>query len=254
MRRWIQVLIVLSAVFALAPSVGAEDFGNTYQGDSGKSEKKATGQFAPATKAQPATRTTNQSGSFGASGSASSGGYKLGPQDVLEISVFGVPELTGTLVVADNGTIQLPLLGETPAAGKTARDLQLDLAAKLGEEYLQNPQVLVTVKEFNSRSVTLTGEIKKPGVYPLKGQTSLLQLIASAGGVGDGSDSKVLIIRNSGGQRKAARFDVSAIEKGKAQDPILQAGDNVVAGGSVIKKSYNLFLKALPIAGMFAIL
>ena len=254
MRRWIQVLTILAAVFALAPSVGAQGFGNTYRGAPAASEKKATGQFAPAPQAQPATRTTDQSGSFGVLGAGPSSGYKLGPQDVLEISVFGVPELSGTLVVADNGTIQLPLLGETPAAGKSARDLQLELAAKLGEEYLQNPQVLVTVKEFNSRSVTLTGEIRKPGVYRLKGRMTLLQLIASAGGVGEGSDSKVLIIRNSGGQRKAARFDVAAIEKGKVADPILHAGDNVVAGSSVIKKSYQMFLKALPIAGMFAIL
>jgi polysaccharide export outer membrane protein len=168
--------------------------------------------------------------------------------------VFGVPELSGTVVVGDNGTVQLPLLGETPVAGKTVQQLQYDVAAKLGAKYLQNPQVTVLVKEFNSRTVILSGEIKQPGVYPLKGETTLLQLVASAGGFAEGSDSTVLVLRKTGGKRAAARFDVSAIEKGRAQDPIMQPGDTIVAGSSAIKKTYKTFLKALPIAGLFAFL
>jgi polysaccharide export outer membrane protein len=250
MTRWARILFALGAMLVVISDAGAEAFTDSFGGGDAKvdSNKKASDGFAPAPKTRSAAPDAD---AFGAPGLPSLSGYKIGPTDVLDISVFGVPELTGTLVVSDNGTIQLPLLGETPAAGKTARELQRDLGARLGAEYLQNPQVLVSVKEFNSRSVILTGEIAKPGVYPLKGRTSLLQLVAGAGGFGEGGDSTVIILRKSGGKRAAAKFDISAIEKGQAEDPILQAGDTVVAGSSVIKKAYKGFLKALPIAGAF---
>ena len=105
--------------------------------------------------------------------------------DVLDISVFQVPELTKSVQVADTGTINLPLLGEVVVAGRTAQQVERDLTTKLGAKYLQNPQVTVFVKEYNSHQVTIQGEIKKPGVFPLKGSTSLLQLIALAGGFED---------------------------------------------------------------------
>jgi polysaccharide export outer membrane protein len=102
--------------------------------------------------------------------------------------------------------------------------------------------------------VTIEGAVAKPGVYPIRASTSLLQLVALAGGFGDSSDSTVLILRKNGGKRAAARFDVSAIQSGKLDDPTLQSGDVVVAGTSAIKKTFNNFLKALPIAGLFAFL
>jgi polysaccharide export outer membrane protein len=177
--------------------------------------------------------------------------YRIGPLDVLDISVFGVPELSGTVEVSDNGNIQLPIVGETPAAGKTAEELQQDLISRLGAEYLQNPQVRVTVKEFKSRNVTVSGQIASPGIYPLKGETTLLQVVAMAGGFKEASDSTVLVLRKKGGKRLAARFDVSAIERGQTADPLVQGGDTIVAGESTIKKAYQGFLKALPIAGAF---
>ncbi len=75
--------------------------------------------------------------------------YKVGPQDVLDISVFKVPELTKSVQVAESGSINLPLVGEIQAAGKTAQDIERDLAKKLGAKYLQSPQVTVFVKEYN---------------------------------------------------------------------------------------------------------
>jgi polysaccharide export outer membrane protein len=155
--------------------------------------------------------------------------------------------------VSDSGNVQLPLLGETPVAGKTAEELQEHLISRLGAEYLQNPQVRVTVKEFKSRNVTVSGHIGSPGIYPLKGETTLLQIVAMAGGFKEASDSTVLVLRKRGGRRVAARFDVSAIENGRAADPIVQPGDTIVAGESTIKKAYQGFLKALPIAGAFAL-
>jgi polysaccharide export outer membrane protein len=139
------------------------------------------------------------------------------------------------------------------AAGKTPEELERELTSKLAADYLQNPVVTVLVKESNSQRVTISGAIDKPGIYPIKGPTSLMQIVALAGGFKDESDSTVLILRQKGGGRMAARYDVSEIENGRAQDPLLQANDVLVAGTSAIKKTYGAILKALPVAGLFAL-
>jgi len=186
---------------------------------------------------------------------ATPGAYRIGPMDVLDISVFNVPDLSKTVQVAETGTINFPLVGEVPAAGKTAQQLERELAAKLGAKYLQNPQVTVLVKENNSQQVTIDGAVKKPGVYPIKGELTLLQSMAMAGGIDTAtSDSTVLVLRTSGGKRSAAKFNVAAIQKGTAEDPPLQPGDVLVVGTSAIKAGFNDVLKILPIAGLFAFL
>ena len=166
--------------------------------------------------------------------------YKIGPLDTLDISVFQVPDLTKSVQVSGTGTINLPLVGEIAVAGRTAQEVERDLTSRLGAKYLQNPQVTVYVKDYNSQRVTITGEVGKPGVYPIKGTTSLLQMVATAGGLNGTSDSTVLVIRESDGKRSAAKFDVSAIQNGKAEDPTLQAGDSIVAGTSAIKSGFNI--------------
>jgi polysaccharide export outer membrane protein len=178
----------------------------------------------------------------------------IGPQDVLDISVFEVPELSKTLPVSDTGTINFPLLGEIRAAGKTPEELERELTSKLAADYLQHPVVTVSVKENNSQRVTISGAIDKPGIYPIKGPTSLMEIVAVAGGFKDQSDWTVLILRQKGGGRMAARYDVAEIEAGRAQDPLLQANDVVVAGTSAIKQTFGTILKALPLAGVFAFL
>lgn len=182
------------------------------------------------------------------------GAYKIGPMDILDITVFKVPELSKTVQVADNGMINLPLLGEIAAAGKTAQQMERDLAAKLGAKFLQHPQVTVLVKENNSQHVIVQGAVEKPGVYPVKGKTTLLEIVAMAGGLKQVSDSTVLVLRTSDGKRSAGKFDMSAIQNGSTDDPAVQSGDVIVAGTSAIRAGFNNILKALPIAGLFAIL
>jgi polysaccharide biosynthesis/export protein len=177
--------------------------------------------------------------------------YKIGPQDLLDISVFKVPELARSVQVSDTGTINLPLLGEVPAAGKSARELESYLAAKLGAKYLQKPQVTVYVKEYNSQRVTVEGAVKTPGVHPLKGKTSLLQFVAMSGGLESSSDSTVVVFRQIDGKRAAARFDVAAIRAGQAEDPTILPGDLIVANSSAMKQVWGDFLKALPVASLF---
>jgi polysaccharide export outer membrane protein len=141
------------------------------------------------------------------------------------------------------------LLGGVVAAGKTTRELEKELASKLGAKYLQSPQVTVSVKEYNSQRVTVEGAVKTPGVHPLKGNTSLQQLIAMSGGLDTTkADWTVVVFRQTDGKRYAARFDVDAIRKGQAEDPTIMPGDIVIANSSTAKAAWGEFLKAVPIA------
>src|SRR5262245_29570354 len=158
----------------------------------------------------------------GFSSGSTNGSYRIGALDVLDITVFQVPELTKSVQVGDNGMINLPLVGEVNVGGKTPNEVERELTAKLGAKYLQNPQVSVYVKEYNSQSVTVSGAVNKPGVYQIKGKTSLMQAIAMAGDLNPNSDSSILILRQRDGKRLAGRFDLSAIQNGQADDPTLQ--------------------------------
>jgi len=180
--------------------------------------------------------------------------YKIGPADVLDISVFKVPDLAKTVQVADDGTINYPLIGEVAVAGKTAHDLERDLAQKLGVKYLRSPQVSVLVKEFNSQRVTVSGSVKTAGVYSIKGNTTLLQVLAMAGDVDNAvASGDVVVFRTTDGQRTAARFDVDALKAGKADDPQMQPGDVVVVDTSATKVALGNVLKMLPIATTAAV-
>lgn len=180
-------------------------------------------------------------------------GYKIGPQDMLDFSVFKVPELQRAVQVSELGTVNLPLIGEVQAAGRTASELERDVAGRLGKKYLQNPQVTIVVREYNSQRVTLEGAVKKPGVYPLRGKTTLLQVVAIAEGFTDTGDATVVIFRQDGDKKLAAKFDVGDIRSGAASDPVLQAGDTIVAPTSVTKEAFATIMKALPLATFAAL-
>ena len=180
--------------------------------------------------------------------------YKIGAQDVLEISVFRAPELSKVVQVADAGVINLPLVGDIDAAGRTARDIEGDIVRRLGEAYMRNPQVSVYLKEYNSHRITVEGAVKKPGVFAYRGTTSLLQAIAMAEGLDPLSDSHVLVFRTLKGKRAAAKFDIARIRSGMDPDPDIQPGDIVVVPTSTVKETFNTLLRALPLAGIFAFL
>lgn len=198
--------------------------------------------------------TTRAAEKLTASSTPGNQGYKIGPQDTLDFSVYKAQELQRSVQVSETGTINLPLIGEVQAAGRTSQELEREVTAKLGKKYLQKPLVTIVVREYNSQRVTLEGAIKKPGVYPLRGKTTLLQLVAMADGLGDVSDSTVVIFRQANGQKTAAKFDISAIRSGAAADPALQAGDTIVAPTSAMKETFSVILKALPLATVFALI
>jgi len=224
---------------------------------SGISPRQPTQAQTPETRtATPAVRDASvaqTANSLTAMATPGNRSYTIGPLDVLDISVFQAPDLSKTVEVADNGTIDLPLIGETLAAGKTTSELQRDLNAKLGTKYLQNPQVTVLVKEFNSSRVTVSGAVKNPGVFPYKGET-LMQYVSMAGGLAPEANSMVLVLRQDNGKRSAAKFNLADIQTGRANDSTMQSGDVIVADTSVMKRGLNNILKVLPLAGFAALL
>jgi polysaccharide biosynthesis/export protein len=109
--------------------------------------------------------------------------YKLGPEDVVTITVFDLPEMTQTARVENDGTINVKLLGRVPAAGLTTTELKRELELDWGKTYLEKPIVSIFIKQFHSTPVSVVGAVAKPGLYQLPGPRTLVQVIAMAGGV-----------------------------------------------------------------------
>jgi polysaccharide export outer membrane protein len=192
---------------------------------------------------------------YAASSDPKSRSYKIGPLDVLDITVFKVPELSKTIQISEEGTMNFPLAGEVPVGGKSAREVEQLLTKLLAVKYLQHPQITVLVKEHNSQRVTVEGAVKKPGVIPMAGGLSLLQAIALAGGFeAEVADTDVAVFRTEDGKRYAARYDVASIRTGRAADPQLQSGDVIIVPTSDLKQGFNTFLKLLPLATLAPLL
>ena len=184
--------------------------------------------------------------------SPSAASYRVGPQDTLEVSVLQIPDMTRTVLVAENGLISLPLIGNVAAGGKTTEQLKAEIAGLYGRTYLQSPRVDVVVKAFGSQRVTVEGAVTKPGIYPMAGSTTLLQSIALAGGLDRTADSRAIVVfRTLDNQRSAAKFDLTAIRSGSSNDPVLMAGDVVVVDQSGGKAAFRQVIEALPIVGVF---
>lgn len=156
--------------------------------------------------------------------------YRIGPEDLLEVQVFGVDQLTRTVRVNGRGMVSLPLIGNLEVAGLTAQQAEALVVAKLAESYLQDPQVSLFIKEYTSQRVIIEGAVNRPGVYPLRGPTTLLQSLAIAGGQGNLSDmSEVMLFRtDAGGRRETLVYDVDKIRAGAVPDPTVLNEDMIV--------------------------
>jgi polysaccharide export outer membrane protein len=156
--------------------------------------------------------------------------YKIGSNDLLQIDVYQVQELSKEVRVNSNGDISLPLLGAFSVQNLTAHELENVLEKKLGESYLQNPQVNVTIKEYTNQRITVEGLVKNPGVYLFKGDATLLHVLALAQGEDEVANThQVHLFRDNGKNGKDSYFvDVDAVRKGDVEDPILKGNDILV--------------------------
>ena len=157
-------------------------------------------------------------------------GYVIGPADVLAIVFWRDKDLSLEVRVRPDGRITLPLLNDVQAAGLTPDELRLRLMEGAAK-YVQEPSATVIVREINSRSVFITGNVAKPGAYPLHTELNVLQLIAQAGGLVEFADAEgIRIVRNGGGAQTVLKFNYKDVSKGKQlqQNIQLKPGDTVI--------------------------
>jgi polysaccharide export outer membrane protein len=121
--------------------------------------------------------------------------YRIGPSDVISIQIADAPELSQNFRVAADGSIEMPFLGYVSVHQKTAHEVTKMIADGLRGEYLQDPQVTVAVLQINSRTYFIQGAVRRPGLYQIEGQPSLLKLITVAGGLNENYGSTAFIIR-----------------------------------------------------------
>lgn len=128
--------------------------------------------------------------------------YIIGPEDILEIDVFNVPELKRTARVSNDGMIGLALIGRVKAAGLTVDQLREQLEARYGESYLEQPQISVFVADFRAQSVSVIGAVEKPGIYQLTAPRNLIEVLSMAGGLAKRNTApagRTLVITRKGG-------------------------------------------------------
>ena len=167
---------------------------------------------------------------FQAEVAADSNVYVIGPEDVLHIHIWKEEMLSRTVPVRSDGKISLPLIDEIQAAGLTPLQLKETLLMKL-KEFIDIPNVSVIVMEANSFKVYNSGQVRTPGVYRLRSETSLLQLIPLAGGFTEwANEKKILIIRKEDGKEKRFTVNYKKLVKGQASESNinLKSGDTVI--------------------------
>lgn len=156
--------------------------------------------------------------------------YKIGPQDLLEIAVFGLDEMNKTVRVSEDGNITLPLLGEIAVKDLTKSQLEQKLTRLLVEKYLQDPQVTIFIREYQSKRVSVLGAVSQPGRYELLGRQTLLHMIAQAGGMTNEAGGEIIVVREKeDGTSKSLRISIDdLILKGDSSLNIpLEPGDIV---------------------------
>jgi polysaccharide export outer membrane protein len=157
-------------------------------------------------------------------------GYLIGADDLLSIVFWRDKDMSADVVVRPDGRISLPLLNDVQAAGLTPDQLRAELM-KAAAKFVADPNATVVVKEIRSRKVFITGNVMKPGTFPLTGEMNVLQLIALAGGLQEYADSKnILIMRKEGAQSQAFKFNYKDVTKQKnvEQNISLKPGDTVI--------------------------
>ena len=174
----------------------------------------------------------------------------IGPLDTLSVEVFNVKELSRSDVQVDaSGRITLPLIGVIDVSGKTSNELAADIRDKLAGRYVRNPDVTVNLKSGVSQVVTVDGEVKEPGLYPVTNQMTLLRAIASAKGTTEFARlDEVVILRTVGGKKLAGLYSLNSIRRGIYDDPYVYANDVVVVGDSPTARLLKTVLTIAPFA------
>lgn len=175
--------------------------------------------------------------------------YLIGPFDKLVIDVFGIEELSKKEVQTDaGGRISFPLAGIVEAAGKTPAEIEDILEERLRGRFVRDPQVTVNLQETVSQVITVDGQVKEPGLYPVIGRMTLMRAVATAKGTAEFAKlDDVVIFRTVKGQKLAALYNLKAIRRGNYNDPEVFANDVVVVGDSNARRLFKDALQVLPL-------
>lgn len=176
---------------------------------------------------------------------AGGGGQVIRVGDTLKMDVFGVDELDRQTSVDGSGSVTLPLIGAVKVAGQSVEGAQRQITQQYAARYLQNPELTLTVEQ----TVTLDGEFRKAGFYPVGGNSSLLRVIAAAGNFTDiGDPNNVFVYRTIDGQDYVAQYNVAEIRAGRRADAAIYGGDIIVAFPSGMKVLGSNLSSALGLA------
>lgn len=180
----------------------------------------------PAESAKPASEPSKESLAEAAPAAVDPKTYVIGVEDVLSIRVWRESELSGLVTVRPDGKITMPLVGDLQAAGLTPEKLDAEVTAALSK-YINNPDVIVSVQAVRSKRYYVTGEVNRPGAYPLVTPITVLEAITLAGGLRDFANKKNITVLR-GNQR--FKFNYNDVIKGKnlAQNIFLEHGDYVI--------------------------
>jgi polysaccharide export outer membrane protein len=207
-------------------------------------------------------------------GAQSNGDYVIGAQDVLTVTVFDQPDLGGKYAVELDGSFTFPLIGRVKAGGLTIRDFETQLKTRLSDGFFKNPQVTVSIEQYRSQRVFVTGEVRNPGSYALTGDITLIEVLAKAGSTTPNASDEVLVVHGGTGADQAARpgdgreslrINLKDLQSGAAatQNVTLRDGDTVFVAraeltyvlgqvknpGSYPIRSDTTVLQALSLAG-----
>jgi polysaccharide biosynthesis/export protein len=153
--------------------------------------------------------------------------YRIGPRDLIEIAVFGLPELTQTVRVAEDGSITLALIGRVEIGGLTAQEVEKKLASILDIQYTKDAHVTVFIREY--QKVSIIGAVGRPGAYELIGPTTLLQIIAQAGGLTAQAMNEIFVYRQTeDGKQTIIPVDLNDLANGNQDLNIVLAPKDVI--------------------------
>lgn len=181
--------------------------------------------------------------------------YVIGPQETFAIEVVGAERLSGTYLTDGDGRISFPLVGLVNIMGLAPNEAAERIANGLRGDYLLDPEVRVIPAQIPPRNVSVGGQVKKPGEFPIIGKQSLIRVINQAGGLAEYADSEdVLILRTVGEQRYIGAYNVEAIQRGNYDDPDIYPNDIVFVGDSPARRRLDSILQFAPLLSTSLIL
>ena len=177
----------------------------------------------------------------------------VAPNDHLAIKVLDEPQLTSDQYIVDAaGIVEMPLIGDVQAEGRTVEAIRDEITARLGKRFIRDPQVTVSLAQHHREVFTVEGQVKDPGRYEIASDMTLLGAIALAKGTAiNARINEVIVMREWNGQHVAARFNIDAIRLGRVPDPQIISGDKIVVGYSAGKGAWHDFLQAAPLFSTF---